>query len=154
MFRQAVAESPAAAGSEFSALFHMIIGGSPAARSLIALGAIALSRGDLAGAERLQVEGVERAEREADRAAIGLGLEGVAATAAAAGEAQRAATLLGAAESARTAARETRDRFEAEDADRTKALAGSAIEAVLLEQLITRGREVPIEQVLATAQRT
>jgi tetratricopeptide (TPR) repeat protein len=154
VFRQAVAESPTAAGSEFSALFHMIIGGSPAARSLIALGAIALSRGDLADAERLQVEGLQRAEREADTAAIGLGLEGIAATAAAAGEAQRAATLLGAAEAVRTAARQPRDRFEVEDADRTKALAGSVIESVLLERLIARGGELPIEQALASARRT
>lgn len=154
MFRQAAAESPTAAGTEFSALFYMVIGGSPAARSLIALGAIALARGDLEDAERLQVEGLQRAEREADTAAIGLGLEGVAATAAAAGETQRAAMLLGAAESARTLAREARDRFEAADADRTKALIGSAIEAVLMERLITRGRELPVKQALATAQRT
>jgi hypothetical protein len=132
----------------------MVVGGSPAARSLIALGTIALSRGDLAGAERLQVEGLQRAERDADTAAVGLGLEAIAATAAAAGEAERAATLLGAAESVRTATGETRDRVEAEDADRTKALAGAAIAAGLLERLITRGRELPIGQALATARRT
>jgi predicted ATPase/DNA-binding SARP family transcriptional activator len=110
LFRQATAESPAA-GPQFSALFYKVIGGSPAARSLIALGATALSRGDLADAERLQAEGLRRAVREADTTAIGLGLEGIAATAAAAGEAERAATLLGAAESVRTAVGESRDRL-------------------------------------------
>jgi hypothetical protein len=151
LFRQATAESPAA-GPQFSALFYRVIGGSPAAWSLIALGAIALSRGELADAERLQIEGLQRAEREADMTAIGLGLQGIAATAAAAGAAMRAATLLGAAESVRTAAGGTRDRFEAEDAERTKAQAASVIEAGLLERLLEQGRELPIGQALAIAQ--
>jgi hypothetical protein len=41
-------------------------GGSPAARSLLALAALARSRGDLAEADRLELQGRERAEREAD----------------------------------------------------------------------------------------
>jgi hypothetical protein len=51
----------------------------PATRSLIALGALARLPGDLAKAERLLLEGLERAEREGDAEAIALALEGLAA---------------------------------------------------------------------------
>jgi predicted ATPase/DNA-binding SARP family transcriptional activator len=79
LFRQAVAESPAT-GSKFAQerLFR-VLGGSPAARSLIALGSLARSRGDLAEAERLVLDGLERAEQEADAEAIALAEEGLAA---------------------------------------------------------------------------
>jgi predicted ATPase len=152
LYRQAVAETPAA-GTEFAALFFIVVGGSPAAGSLIALGALARLRGDLAEAERLQLGGLERAERDADAAAIALGLEGLAATAAAARQAERAATLLGAAESVRTAARATRDRFETDDAERTKAAASSTIGPEALHRWITRGRGLPLGEALATARR-
>jgi tetratricopeptide (TPR) repeat protein len=79
LFRQAAAESPAT-GSKFAQerLFR-VLGGSPAARSLITLGSLARSRGDLAEAERLVLDGLERAEQEADAEAIALAEEGLAA---------------------------------------------------------------------------
>jgi predicted ATPase/DNA-binding SARP family transcriptional activator len=79
LHRQAVAESPAT-GSEFAQerLFR-VLAGSPAARSLIALGSLAQSRGDFAEAERLSADGLQRAEQEADAEAIALAEEGLAA---------------------------------------------------------------------------
>jgi predicted ATPase/DNA-binding SARP family transcriptional activator len=152
LFRQALAETPAT-GSEFAALFFIVVGGSPAAGSLLGLGALARLRGELAEAERLQLEGLERAERDEDAAAIALALEGLAGTAAAAREAGRAATLLGAAESVRNTAKVARDQFEADHAARTKAAASSTIGPEALEHSITRGRELPLGAALATAHR-
>ena len=79
LYRQAIAESPPA-GSRFAQeLLFVVLGGSPAARSLIDLSALARARGDHADAERLQREGLERARREADAEAIALAQEGLAA---------------------------------------------------------------------------
>jgi predicted ATPase/DNA-binding SARP family transcriptional activator len=149
LYRQAVAES-LAIGTNFAreVLFIALVG-SPAARSLIALGALARSRGDLGEAERLLLAGLERAEREADAEAIALALEGLAA----AGDAERAATLLGAAESVRDTARAYRDRFEAADADQAKAAAGSALGPQTLDRLIARGRGLHLQEAFAVGRR-
>jgi tetratricopeptide (TPR) repeat protein len=79
LYRQAVAESPATGSSFAQERLFSALGGSPAARSLIALGAFARSRGDLAEAERLTADGLERAEQEADAEAIALAEQGLAA---------------------------------------------------------------------------
>jgi hypothetical protein len=121
--------------------------GRPAARSLIALGTLARSRGDHGDADRLLLEGLERAEREADAEAVALALEGLAA----AGDAARAATLLGAAASVRNRARAEPDQFEIEDVERAKAAAGSALGAETLDQLIGYGRSLGLEQAVAAA---
>jgi tetratricopeptide (TPR) repeat protein len=149
LYRQAVADS-LAVGADFAreVLFIALVG-SPAARSLIALGALAQSRGDLAEAERLLLEGLERAGRDRDAEAIALALEGLAG----AGDAARAATLLGAAESVRAAARAQRDRFEAEDAEQAKAAAGSTLGPQTLDRLIARGRGLALEEAVAAARR-
>jgi predicted ATPase/DNA-binding SARP family transcriptional activator len=149
LYRQAVAESLAVEASFSREVLFIALVGSPAARSLIALGALARSRGDLDEAERLLLEGLELAGQEADAEAIALALEGLAA----AGDAARAATLLGAAESVRAAARAQRDRFEAEDAEQAKAAAGSALGPHTLDHLIARGRGRALEQVVAAARR-
>jgi tetratricopeptide (TPR) repeat protein len=149
LYRQAVAESLAVEASFSWEVLFIALVGSPAARSLIALGALARSRGDLDEAERLLLEGLELAGQEADAEAIALALEGLAA----AGDAARAATLLGAAESVRAAARAQRDRFEAEDAEQAKAAAGSALGPHTLDHLIARGRGLALEQVIAAARR-
>ena len=150
LYRQAVAES-LAVGTNFAreVLFIALVG-SPAARSLIALGALARSRGDLAEAERLGLAGLERAERDGDAEAIALALEGLAAT----GDAARAATLLGAAESVRATARARPDRFEAEDADQAKAAAASALGSQTLDRLIARGRGLRLEEAVAVARQS
>jgi tetratricopeptide (TPR) repeat protein len=148
LYRQAVAESLTVEANFAREVFFITLVGNPAARSLIALGALARSRGDLAEAQRLGLEGLMRAERSADTEAIALALEGLAATA---GDAARAAILLGAAESVRDTASVQRDRFEAEDADRAKAAAGSALGPEPLNQLMARGRGLRLQEAVAVA---
>jgi hypothetical protein len=147
LHRQALAESLAVDANFARELYFITLVGSPAARSLIALGTLARSRGDQGDADRLLLEGLERAEREADAEAVALALEGLAA----AGDAARAATLLGAAASVRDRARAEPDRFEIEDVERAKAAAGSALGAETLDQLIGYGRSLGLEQAVAAA---
>jgi hypothetical protein len=78
---------------------------------------------------------------------VSLPLEGLAA----AGDAARAATLLGAAASVRNRARAEPDQFEIEDVERAKAAAGSALGAETLDQLIGYGRSLGLEQAVAAA---
>jgi DNA-binding SARP family transcriptional activator len=144
-----LAESLAVDANFARELYFITLVGSPAARSLIALSTLARSRGDQGDADRLLLEGLERAEREADAEAVALALEGLAA----AGEAERAATLLGAADSVRDAAKAHRDPFEAEETAQTRAAASLALGPETLERLIAKGRGLaPREAVAVTRQ--
>jgi predicted ATPase len=79
LYRQAVAESPATGSGFAQELLFSVLGGSPAARALVALGNLARSRGDLPEAERLVLDGLERAQQEADADALALAEEGLVA---------------------------------------------------------------------------
>jgi hypothetical protein len=152
LYRQALALTPAA-GAEFAAMFVLFVGGSPGARSLVGLAALARRRGHRAGAQRLQLDGLRRAERNGDSAAIALGLEGLSASSSDAHEPERAAVLFAAAESIRTAAAVPRDRFEAEEAARVRVAAGSAIAADVLERSVAEGRRMRRVEALKAAHR-
>src|SRR5205823_32690 len=94
----ASAESPASGSTSSQERFFLLFGGSPAARAQISLGTLVRVRGEDATAQHLQLAGLDDAERDSDAEAIALAFESLAAVAASrAGEAERAATLLGAA---------------------------------------------------------
>ncbi|HET6750893.1 MAG TPA: BTAD domain-containing putative transcriptional regulator [Actinomycetes bacterium] len=79
LHRQAVAESKTVEADFAREVLFIALVGSPAARSLIALGGLARSSGDIAEAERLLREGLERARRDADAEATALALQELAA---------------------------------------------------------------------------
>jgi predicted ATPase/DNA-binding SARP family transcriptional activator len=96
LYRQVLAEDPAPGSTFARQPFYLTVGGSPAARSLIALGVAALRRGAATHAWDLLLDGVERARRDADEQAIVDGLQDVATVAVEAGAAGFGARLLGA----------------------------------------------------------
>jgi hypothetical protein len=153
LHRQAMAQSPPSGSGFAQEPLFRALGGSPAARSLIALAALAREAGDAAEAERLGTLGVERAVAESDAEAIARGLEELAAGALASGAPERAAMLFGAAESGPPGARATRDPFETDQAERTRALARSALAPREFDRLMTVGRALPPDQAMARARR-
>ncbi|HEY7101356.1 MAG TPA: BTAD domain-containing putative transcriptional regulator [Mycobacteriales bacterium] len=90
------AESPGARGTR--ATFFTVLGGSPYARCMVGLGALA---GDPETAEQLLRSGLDRAGLERDTPTVAAGLQALAAICA---DRERAAVLLGAAAALRTVA--------------------------------------------------
>jgi predicted ATPase len=148
---RAWAEQPDA--RQTRATFFIVLGGSPYARSLVGLGALRAATGDLAGAERLLLAGLDRAELEHDHPAVAVALEELAAAAAAASQAERAAVLLGAATAHRATTAHPLPPAERQAVERTTDAARSLLGAAALEAAMTRGRRLPRHQALAFAHR-
>jgi predicted ATPase/DNA-binding SARP family transcriptional activator len=75
LHRQVLAEDPANGSTFAKEPFYLAVGGSPAAGSLIALGAAALRRGAVTEAHDLLLDGIDRARRDDDHVAVALGQE-------------------------------------------------------------------------------
>ncbi len=148
---RAWAEQPDA--RQTRATFFIALGGSPYARSLVGLGALRAATGDLAGAERLLLVGLDRAELEHDHAAVAGALEELAATAAAASQAERATVLLGSATAHRATTAHPLHPAERQEVERTTDAARSLLGAAAFEAAMTRGRLLPRHEALAFAHR-
>jgi len=129
------AESPGARGTR--ATFFTVLGGSPYARCLVGLGALA---GDRSTAEQLLRAGLDRAAVEQDMSTVVAGLEGLAAVWA---DEERAAVLLGAAAAHRT------DASDGGRPDPDRILAG--LDRRTREAALARGRRLSISAALAIA---
>jgi predicted ATPase/DNA-binding SARP family transcriptional activator len=149
LHRQALAEAPPPGSSFAQQPFYLALGGSPAARSLIALGAAALRRGALDEARGRLVDGVERARRDADQAAVALGVETLAAGSVAAGAARFGMTLLGAVEAYRAQQVIAQDRHARATAERATAAAREVLGGAALAHALDQGRSLPLEPTLA-----
>jgi hypothetical protein len=104
----------------------------------------------------LLLEGLTRAEVEADAEAVALELEGLAAAASADAEPERAAILLGAADSVRAEAWVPRDLYKADETAQmtaTTAAVSAAIGPETLALAAGRGRALPRADALAVARR-
>jgi hypothetical protein len=152
LHRRSVAEGGAIGRGFVHRLFFVHVGGSPVARSLVALGTMALRDGNAAEAERRHLDGLARAELAADAGALALALEGLAAAAASAAEWARAALLLGAADAVRARARLPRGAFEAGEAAVTAAALGTALGPDLVPA-VARGRRLTLAEALEAARR-
>jgi predicted ATPase/DNA-binding SARP family transcriptional activator len=148
---RAWAEQPDA--RQTRATFFITLGGSPYARSLVGLGALRAATGDLGGAERLLLAGLDRAELEHDHPAVAGALEELAAAAAAASQAERAAVLLGAATAHRATTAHPQHPAARQQVERTTDAARSLLGAAALDAAMTRGRRLPRHQALAFAHR-
>jgi predicted ATPase/DNA-binding SARP family transcriptional activator len=135
------------------ATFFITLGGSPHARCLVGLGVLTGGRGDLGGARRLLLAGLDRAELEHDNATVAAALEGLAAAAAATSQGERTAVLLGAATTVRAATAHPLHPAERREVDRTMNTARSLLGTVALEAAMRRGRQLPRPEALAFAHR-
>jgi predicted ATPase/DNA-binding SARP family transcriptional activator len=135
--------------------FFIVLGGSPVARSLIALGSLTQLDGDLLEAERLLRAGLGRAEVDEDTGATALALEGLAAVAAASERGGgRAGILLGAAEALRASTAQPLHPAERAQVDRATAAASSLLGQADLEAAISRGRGLDHAAAVALARGT
>jgi predicted ATPase len=135
------------------ATFFITLGGSPYARCLVGLGVLAGGRGELAGAERLLLAGLDRGELEHDHATVAAAFEGLAAVAAATSRGERTAVLLGAATAVRAATAHPLHPVERREVDRALSIVRSRLGATALEAAVTRGRRLPRPEALAFAHR-
>jgi hypothetical protein len=95
------------------------------------------------------LDGVERAQRDADQPAVALGLEVLAAVATAGGATGFAATLLGTASAHRDSATVRADTAEAAAVEATAAALRTALGTTGFRHAYGRGRGLPPEAVLA-----
>jgi hypothetical protein len=153
LHRQVVAEGAVIGGRFTRHMIFTAVGGSPVARSMLALGKLARDRGDLAEAERLQVQALARAESIGDMDAIAYGIEALAATALAAAEFQRACALVGAADALRRTLSVDRDAFERDQVDELWRTATCALGSEAAERARDGGREMQTGEALDMARR-
>ena len=121
------------------------------AYSLACLGFVEELREDLDAAEALHRESLLLARELVDELPIALALEGLACAAAARQQAERAAVLLGAAESIRKRAGTSLPPQERVDVDRATDAAVSAIGREAFTGVLERGRRMSIEEAAGSA---
>ena len=119
------------------------------ARSLASLGYVEELRGDLAAAEVCHRESLRLAGSLADENSLAFALEGLACVAAARRQSQRAAVLLGAAESIRARTGSRLPLQERADAERAVAAAVSELGREAFDLALDRGRRMSTGEVLA-----
>jgi tetratricopeptide (TPR) repeat protein len=124
------------------------------APTLAWLGFVLELQGDLAAAGSVHREGLDHAGRTGDPRAMALALEGLAGVAAATGDAERAALLLGAAGALRESAGGPLPPAERVDVDRTEATARRALGEARLGEGLRRGAALSAEQAVALARST
>jgi hypothetical protein len=149
LHRRVLVEDPAPGSGFAREPFLLAVGGSPSARSLIALGIAAARRGAMSDACRALLDGVERARRDADHRAVARGIEDLATVAVAAGAAGFGATLLGSAEGYREAVVLDRTGHDERVTARVAATARTALPATGFRRAVERGRTLTPEDVLA-----
>jgi tetratricopeptide (TPR) repeat protein len=119
------------------------------AHSLVSLGCVEELRGDLDAAEIHHREGLCLARDLADKLPLALVLEGLACVATAKQQPERAAVLLGAAESVRTNARMDLPSQERADVERATAAAVSALGREAFTAMVERGRRMSSQEIVA-----
>ncbi|SHF12404.1 BTAD domain-containing putative transcriptional regulator [Streptoalloteichus hindustanus] len=115
---------------------------------LAELGFVAEQRGDAERARRLHLEGLRAAKATGDPRAVALAVEGLAGALSAAGEHDRAARLLGAADAARVSVGAPLPAAERDDVDRVAARIRDALGADAFSAAFARGAELAVDDVV------
>ncbi|MFF5290706.1 BTAD domain-containing putative transcriptional regulator [Paractinoplanes globisporus] len=131
------------------ATFFTALAGSPYARSLAGLGALAAARGDTRTAEPLLLDAFARADRSQDHATAATALEALAATA----EPEPAALLLGAAGAHRAATAHPLRGARRGDVDRLIAKVRAGLGDAATETALSTGRRLSPRDAIARTRR-